>query len=89
MEEKRFLKADDVARCMEISVPMAYKIIRKLNDELSAKGYWNWYPRVKYTPFMPIVIFFHLVYVALCFTPLAMDIYADYRWKKTQEEGTL
>ena len=39
MEEKRFLKADDVARCMEISVPMAYKIIQKLNDELSAKGY--------------------------------------------------
>ena len=55
-----------------------------------AKGfYWNWYPRIKYTPFMPVVIFFHLVYLALCFTPLVTDIYADYRWKKTQEEGTL
>ena len=39
MENKRFLNVDDVARYMEISVPMAYKIIRKLNDELSAKGY--------------------------------------------------
>lgn len=39
MENKKFLNVDDVARYMEISVPMAYKIIRKLNDELSAKGY--------------------------------------------------
>ncbi len=47
-----------------------------------AKGYaWNWYPRVTYTPFLPIVVYFHLVYFALCVTPLAMDLYADYRWK--------
>ena len=39
MEEKRFLKAEDVAHCMGISVPMAYKIIRRLNDELHAQGY--------------------------------------------------
>jgi len=53
-----------------------------------AKGfYWSWYPRVKYTPFMPIVIFFHLVYIALCFTPLIMDLYADWRWKQVQKEG--
>lgn len=39
MEEKRFLKADDVADYMGISVPMAYKIIRRLNDELHAQGY--------------------------------------------------
>lgn len=52
-----------------------------------AKGfYWNWYPRVKFTPFYPIVIFFHIVYFALCFTPLAMDLYADWHWKKLQKE---
>lgn len=39
MEEKRFLTAQDVAKFMGISVPMAYKIIRRLNDELVASGY--------------------------------------------------
>ena len=54
-----------------------------------AKGfYWNWYPRIKYTPFLPIVIFFHLVYFALCFTPLAMDLYADYHWKQLRKGET-
>lgn len=39
MESKRFLTAADVAQYMGISVPMAYKIIRRLNDELVAAGY--------------------------------------------------
>lgn len=39
MENKRFLNANDVASFMGISVPMAYKIIRRLNDELSAQGF--------------------------------------------------
>ena len=39
MENKRFLNAKDVAKYMDISVPMAYKIIRRLNDELLAAGY--------------------------------------------------
>lgn len=39
MNKKRFLNAADVAKRMEISVPMAYKIIRRLNDELNSKGY--------------------------------------------------
>ena len=39
MENKRFLNAADVAQYMDISVPMAYKIIRRLNDELVAAGY--------------------------------------------------
>jgi len=39
MENKRFLNAQDVAQFMGISVPMAYKIIRRLNDELVAAGY--------------------------------------------------
>ena len=39
MESKRFLTANDVAEYMGISVPMAYKIIRRLNDELVAGGY--------------------------------------------------
>ena len=39
MENKRFLNVNDVAEFMDVSIPMAYKIIKRLNDELSAKGY--------------------------------------------------
>lgn len=39
MENKRFLNASDVAEFMGISVAMAYKIIRRLNDELTAQGF--------------------------------------------------
>lgn len=39
MENKQFLKAKDVSVILEISIPMAYKIIRQLNDELRAMGY--------------------------------------------------
>ena len=39
MSEKNFLNAADVAEYMGISVPMAYKIIRKLNDELKSQGF--------------------------------------------------
>ena len=39
MLEKNFLNANDVATFMGISIPMAYKVIRRLNDELRQKGY--------------------------------------------------
>ena len=39
MEDKRFLNVNDVAAYMGISIPMAYKIIRRMNDELAAQGY--------------------------------------------------
>ena len=39
MKENRYLKAEDVALYMDISIPMAYKIIRRLNNELVAQGY--------------------------------------------------
>lgn len=38
MSEK-FIRAEEVAEVMEISVAYAYKIIRKLNQELSDKGF--------------------------------------------------
>ena len=38
MSEK-FIRAEEVAEVMEISIPYAYKIIKKLNAELDAKGY--------------------------------------------------
>ena len=39
MQEKNFLTADDVAEYMGISVSMAYKVIRKLNDEMKKQGF--------------------------------------------------
>lgn len=39
MENKRFLNVNDAADYLDISVPTAYKIIRRLNDELSKMGY--------------------------------------------------
>ena len=39
MNRKAFLRAEDVAEYMEVSIPMAYKIIRRLNKELLAQGY--------------------------------------------------
>ena len=34
----RFIKADEVAEELGISKPYAYKIIRRLNEELREKG---------------------------------------------------
>ena len=45
MSEK-FIRAEEVAEVMEISVPYAYKIIKKLNAELDAKGYITFTGRV-------------------------------------------
>lgn len=36
---KLFLSAQEVAEFLTVSVPMAYKIIRQLNEEMSQKGY--------------------------------------------------
>lgn len=37
--ENKFIKADEVAKELEVSKPYAYKIIRQLNEELNAKGF--------------------------------------------------
>ena len=37
--ENKFIRADDVAQELSVSKPYAYKLIRKLNEELKAKGF--------------------------------------------------
>lgn len=37
--EKNFLDVNDVADCMGISIPTAYKVIKQLNDQLKKLGY--------------------------------------------------
>ncbi len=39
MKEKILLNVQDVVDYLNVSTPMAYKIIRKLNDELRNQGY--------------------------------------------------
>ena len=34
-----FMRVEDVARELDCKIPTAYKIIKKLNDELKAKGF--------------------------------------------------
>lgn len=36
---KKFLSAEDIANIMEVSKGHAYKIIKRLNDELASKGF--------------------------------------------------
>lgn len=51
MENKRFMNVNDVAAYLNVSVPMAYKVIRRLNDELIAQGYLTVAGRVSRTYF--------------------------------------
>lgn len=37
--ENKFIRADEVAMELAVSKPYAYKLIRRLNDELKAKGF--------------------------------------------------
>ena len=39
MTDKTFMRADEVAEELDVPKAYAYKIIRQLNDELSAKGF--------------------------------------------------
>ena len=35
----KFIRVEEVAEELQVSVPYAYKLIKKLNDELEAKGF--------------------------------------------------
>jgi len=39
MDNRIFYDADEVSNMLDVSLGQAYKIIRRLNDELKAKGY--------------------------------------------------
>lgn len=39
MEDKMFVRANDIAQDLDVSIPYAYKLIREMNAELQAKGY--------------------------------------------------
>ena len=37
--KNKFIRVNEVAEELQVSVPYAYKIIKKLNDELKEKGF--------------------------------------------------
>ena len=39
MSDKTFIRADDIAKDLDVSIPYAYKLIRQMNAELKAKGF--------------------------------------------------
>ncbi|MBQ9408060.1 MAG: LysR family transcriptional regulator [Clostridia bacterium] len=39
MEKTKIIRAEEVARELEVSKPYAYKLIRQLNEELKSKGF--------------------------------------------------
>ena len=38
MTEKMFMRVDEVAQSLDVSIPYAYKLIRQFNEELKKKG---------------------------------------------------
>lgn len=50
--ENKFIRADDVAQELSVSKPYAYKLIRKLNEELKAQGFITIAGRVNRQYFM-------------------------------------
>ena len=50
--ENKFIRADDVAQELSVSKPYAYKLIRKLNEELKSKGFLTISGRVNKQYFM-------------------------------------
>lgn len=39
MEKKNYINAQELSNILDISVSSAYRVIRKLNEELEEKGY--------------------------------------------------
>ena len=52
MNEKNFMRVDDVAKELGVSKSYAYKIVQKLNAELQEKGYLTISGRVNRKYFM-------------------------------------
>ena len=45
---------------------------------------WRWYPTVKGAPVNALTVSFFLCWLALCMTPLALDLHADRVWNRRQ-----
>lgn len=48
--------------------------------------YWRYYPNVKGVEIMPMTICFQLVYLALCLTPVILNVMEDIKWRYLKSE---
>lgn len=49
--------------------------------------YWRYYPTVKGAEMSPLTISFQLVYLALCLTPVLLNLQEDCFWKRQMRQG--
>lgn len=50
---------------------------------------WRYYPTIKGAPLTPMTVSFQLVYLALCLTPLILNLYEDRFWKRLEAGGAV
>lgn len=58
-----------------------------LSGWLAGGLYWRYYPTVKSATISPLTISFQLVYLALCLTPVLLNLQEDCFWKRQAEKG--
>ena len=56
-----------------------------LSGALAGGLYWRYFPTIKGVPPGPFPISFLLVYLALCLTPVLVDRWADWSWRKLEK----
>ena len=58
-----------------------------LGGWLAGGLYWRYYPTIKGVAASPLTISFQLVYLALCLTPMLLNLREDRFWKHQKEKG--
>jgi len=49
--------------------------------------YWRYFPMLQGAEANALTVSFYLVYLALCLTPLIINLYADWRWRAVAKAG--
>ena len=57
-----------------------------LSGWLAGGLYWRYFPTMKGATLSPFAASFYLVYLALCLTPLLINICADWSWRKMTDK---
>ena len=47
---------------------------------------WRYYPTAKGTPWTPLTVCLHLIYLAACLTPLILDVWEERKWRRLYGE---
>ena len=72
MAESLFIRADEVIRLLGVSKSEAYRIIKRLNDEMASKGY------IKQDAVLPGGISLHTNFLRICSFLLCKHPYKFY-----------